>query len=1296
MTVIRLCRLLFAFSLLGATPVLAQPSDEAAVSTNVAETIKGGWAVAYEDQHLGLVKGRAYLDTEFNSAEITLTHPNTGQKIKLKARSFTISGTEIELVLPPGSPSANGPFTHMGDMVSTDRSTTKLNLGDTEQIISLGIPPAPDGSVKLTLTYDRETDSLSGFWHQQVDAVSGQASQESGRTGYYRFGSQTVGGADMIGREVWRRPPPIIKGTFAIKDQFGATLAGPNFAYPYPGGRTTPANTTHALRHVMVIGKFLPQRFGEGTEIKSLDDKIEYSVYRFESSYQPPPLDTYYRDKGFERVLEMQKTENPPFKWEKNDDDFLILRVNLKPGVLPGRKKLTINGTPTEWLLRFGDHKAEIGFARDNTQDLRDRQDIDLRGLAIETEMANFVYQSEQVYLEVRTAVPLPMDSVPVMIAKNGKFLKFNGKRELTAIKSSNPDEPAIYRTPPLYLIDQGQQWIYPPTALTIVVNQKDQLQAQLGGDPVLNVSPTFGQVSVLTSPTDIRGAILGDWTQLGISWPEAVYRAAKCANVDDLDRITDVNALTREEADYFSDAVITTLFSNAPSILTTRIKVGEHAGMIMLRQMIVDLMKQSLPLYEKPLTDKQILALRARLRNAVKYSDIALEKMKVVGPDGRLGSFDISFYPTLLEQLYDLKGEKRTAYQISSMREARQKLVVAMKASIQRAESVTECDVHAMTYLTGFSMQGVQLRANDALMKLKEVTDTFPGVDNQPVTMMRRVWVPDRQARARVSNVALVAETLRAQEGLSNSEWNSYFLTVALLSFPLNFTSIEVLLAAVLIIDVTDFGVNLYQEGTQQYGEEVELKFAKGAAALIGTRRYNRAAERDKPWFVSAFKILMSTAQVVGSSADFVTSGLAARSVERGQELAAALRTRTGEGNEAIRRLPQSQRQDLMSAVVHARRLEENIGRAAMETQELAALRFSDLVESGEFAASASRAATKPWWAQSLDDAAFRRLDDMIGRDDIIRLVKDNTAEMGRLLTDDDAITILRLPQKDINSFKKAVQKYKDRAPTRGPEFVRQAHPSTGNPEGLHFGDIGLSARGGMQTADMRVYHGIDNDGPMVGYFTRGRVADDVFNTGKDFFVFDTAQTFRQMQLAGKPPGPVTHAPGPRWINDVRVPLRDNAPGVPFVMFSNMRTYQALGFNFADPNLAGIMLKNVQSANTAGQLHWLRHAYPEKSVSELFRYTQSYRYAQNTAEQLGFKISNVEVRGVVPSDGGGIVITEQLKRLVDGPWFEPGRARTAAEAAAARQDFIKTYRVADAPDIPISFDVYLKFQRIN
>ena len=121
-------------------------------------------------------------------------------------------------------------------------------------------------------------------------------------------------------------------------------------------------------------------------------------------------------------------------------------------------------------------------------------------------------------------------------------------------------------------------------------------------------------------------------------------------------------------------------------------------------------------------------------------------------------------------------------------------------------------------------------------------------------------------------------------------------------------------------------------------------------------------------------------------------------------------------------------------------------------------------------------------------------------------------------------------------------------------------------------------------------------------------------------------------------------------------------------------------------------MLKNVVSVNSAGELHWLRHTYPNKSVDELFRYTHSYRYAKNTANQLGFKITEVRVTGAVPGEAG-YVSSSPLAHAVGTRWFDPGAARNADEVFEAQGRFVERFEVPDHPDVPQSFDVYLKLE---
>lgn len=1286
--------------------VSAQPDTGA---QGIERQLNGGWVVAYRDTKLGLISGRAYIDTSINLGTLTFRLPD-GRVSKLSADSFSVDGNVVRILWTTVSTGEEARFEPFGERLNAPLGGVKLKIGDAVHKISLGVPRAPDGTITSELVYHPESKSFSGNWGQYVDAVTGDSGGEV-RNGTFAYGEHSVGGGTLTGGEYWTRPKPVIKDAFVIRPQFAMGLYGPG--YPDPFGTVTDGSPSDKIRYVFIYGKNLPQSRGERIDIVSEDQDVSYYLYALKATYdrEDVVVDKELLNEALGRVDLKAGVANPPYRKEV-DDDFLILEVTLQSGVTPGYKALSINGVDTAWTLRFGDHRAELGFARDLTlglaPELRENATSDV-------ELTDIVYAPEEIFVELHTQVEMPFDNFQILLSHNDEFVKFGEKRGVTAHKQTAIGSPKVYRSDPFQIASPGTADQYPPGTQLIEAKPGDKLHATLGGARVLNVSNPIATVKIIGTPADLLKAIEGEAAPKGMLWQQAVLEAAKCAGIDEADSIP-IGQVSRKEADNFTDTVISTLWRDVETLLNTRINVGEHAGTIMMRPVFISMLKAAEETYSAPMSDSAIIGLRLTLSVAVTDGGHPLSYIKVAAPSGDEIPLAMTFYDNHLEDQYGLKGEQLVEYQVKAMRVARAKLLTQIRGSIRKLKDIDPCDVKEMLYLTGFGTEDVQRRTYAGLMKPRTYNDNFLNEAGTQVQSVRQIWVADRQARARVANVSLYAKTLKAQEKLSDDEWDNFAITVSVISIPIGAVgggvlALESVVQAAAFIDISDFFINVIQEGSKQYSEHQELNFATGASAVIGDRRLRQAIRDDSPFLLSLWKTIASGMQAgaavrsLGSAADLE------RAIIRANRSTKSIMASDGSKLEAFKALKPERQRDIYRAIIAAMDNELKLGRGLLETRELEMLEFERLI-ANEDLVRAAFGPVRPEWARRLGNEAWLRLDDMVTRPDLQRLIRESPTEMERFLLDDDAINFLRLPQTDLANLQRAVTRYKNRAPSRGPAFVEQAAESRGNPEGLFLKTIVNEGDEGP-VAYTNVFAGQSAGGTRYGEFVRGRRPDMVFDTGKDLFVFDMALANRMDlpdELLATPGKFVPGSPqldltelrqagawrrraGPRWVPDVEIPLRDGDPGVPFVMFNNLRSFNSLGFRYADPSLGGIMLKQVASANTCGQLAWLRHTYPSKSVDDLFRYTLSYRYAENTAQQLGFRISEVRVVGAVPGQPDYTGAYATLDQMANGRWFDPGGAKTLQEAEAAKRAFLELYTLPGNPSVPQSFNVYLKFE---
>lgn len=375
--------------------------------------------------------------------------------------------------------------------------------------------------------------------------------------------------------------------------------------------------------------------------------------------------------------------------------------------------------------------------------------------------------------------------------------------------------------------------------------------------------------------------------------------------------------------------------------------------------------------------------------------------------------------------------------------------------------------------------------------------------------------------------------------------------------------------------------------------------------------------------------------------------------------------------------------------------------------TVELDMPRFDPLEESGTFSTTGDRA----WWSHDMSDDAYRRLRSlpMVERDDVIRLATRHPDAFSEALTDDLALDALYRPQPSLESLRNDLRRMADRSPPRGQQYYSQAHPDAGDPDHLYF-DVTVSADGSEVVVeayfgrpapiagsrpDADTITALAEQGEMarVGYFKLALEGDAVFGTGKRALVIDTIQTYPNVDVAGVPPrmaGPRSHAPAPTWVRDVDIPLRDDAPGVPFAMYSEHRSMQALGIEYGDASIGAVNLRNVQSANAAVELHWLRQKFPLTPDSELVRHTSLYRHAEAMLEQAGLRITAAQF-----SRDTEWAITAPAKRLLDDPWFTPARAadQSLSEARAA---YLQRFGLSGSEEVEIGFDIPLRVEPIG
>jgi hypothetical protein len=912
----------------------------------------------------------------------------------------------------------------------------------------------------------------------------------------------------------------------------------------------------------------------------------------------------------------------------------------------------------------------------------------------------------------------------------------FSKQRELLATPTEN--DPNTYRSPPIYLARPGTRDLYPADAIVIEVTNRDRLKVSLTSN-VIMANPAQVDVPVLGSPSELRSAMRQQPAPPGLTWNEAVLRSANCAfqgrledfawdtatnpvqaaanmvfgdgqeqvaRIAELSRriaAGDIGHLEREEAEMFVDYApgnwaYAALGYPPELVMETSVHIGEHAAMLIIRQVFVDLLRSRLPLYAGVMDDNEIVGLRDTLRPYVVYDpglfnvdldmlgEIGINKVKIAAPNGREWTIDMTYMEDLLATDYGLDPDPMERYQVAAMREARDKYAAAMRTTIESAEEIDDCDVYELSKLTGFGMERVAQQAKAALMEKTVQADGEAG------------WVADWSAQVRLDHVAHVSETLAIQEAASAESWNDLFLAVSIVSIPVGeFAAGTKFAYAFLyttrVIEGTEALVNVPESVVQQIREDRELKYALGASAIIGTSRFNTAQANDTSWLNVVAEAAVGTYDQFKKFREIqklrelkelgVVETFTMR--ERGEAIAAGLIDEMKEmmlGKHVDIVLSMSQHHDLSVAVNHAMALQLTMGRDAMNPDELAVLDLVDRL------ATVARDKPTPEWAAGFDDTTLALLDDMVYRPDIARIGEQHAGELADIVRDETGFRVLHRPQSTLEHLRDEIE-YIDSLPAgRGRKLFEQAGPPAvgalepANDEGYFF-----SSEANTQRVLLDVYKGRESRHDF-DRLVLTRQPDTVFGSGKDLIRYEAQYQSERLHDGAAPAGE-------NIVKAMKIPYREGEAGVPLKVVSELRAIQLLDFEYADSGLAGLVFPRVRDARLVAELDWLRQHSPESSLDDLFHFTSAAVDIEALADQLGQRVAAVRI---TDADGHELDpwrddwgIQAPLAQLADRQWLPDSEASSDAEA---RREFLELHDPAQTRmPVPYGYDVYILFK---
>ncbi len=668
-----------------------------------------------------------------------------------------------------------------------------------------------------------------------------------------------LGGPVELGGLLGARGPPRIMDVVVIHDQTRVEHELPLYAYPY--GPNAHGGDT---RYLLVVGHNLPQRPAQNLTLTDTDT-IHYSFLAF-----PDSNSQFYQewfDKGWQRFYDMEDAAAARARAEEDGYDAVLVRADLKPGIMPGQRTITVSDAEDRWGLEFGDLSARLSFVRR------------LEGGGID--LLRNAYIPERIYLAVETNIALPLEEIPVFINAENLAGGQQGEIELIA-RRSELGNGRIYLAGPLDLHRRGRTpSLSGGTAIATSVERNDPglLQARIDESFILKtfhlpLDPVVASVAVGVTPA------AGDYSWL---WRDGLSRAAACH--DDV-VIDDWGKLTQAESDEIWNLIILTTSDHFPGQSVT---FGHHAAAVLLRDMFAFVMEKQIRKLEWIRSNRQaLLGLMAYMKPRAWDDDLPLLRI----PANDFSGLETEYRYIILNDTAWLAEENNTSEEaIEAWREretvaALGKLIEAAGEAVEQARDAEDCEIEDLIRLTGFSFSPISRLLKAEFVTLAEVASSGGA--------RALLWQPDMAARFWVDQVAPLAEAVRQQQIHANVDTDLTLAAVAFLTLPFILAEGTAVALVTFAIDLVDLAVTTVHELSQYFASEAELAFASGAAITIGEKRHQSALENAKGWASTAFGIGTSAFGAVMGGVDALPKLAVLRRVARGRQLA---RTMEGAG---------------------------------------------------------------------------------------------------------------------------------------------------------------------------------------------------------------------------------------------------------------------------------------------------------------------------------------------------------------------------------------------------------------
>ena len=1324
---------LVAYLLIGVMLLIALP--QAVAEEWQGQPLKGEWKVHYWDARLGIVTGRALVTEDGSTATVELRHPESGEINTLRSVSLSRQGDQISIIFEGRSPrSGQRDGLHYPDRSivvpeAAESVSVRYEADESELLIK---PLQETDSERVTIRlWDRGDGVLAGEWLYQAHPFIGRDHTGYGRAGHVK---EVEGIGFAIGDEVWSRPRPLIYGVIPIQDQLGQDRFsdGTQMAkYPYPFG-----GVGDGLKHrtLFVFGRDLPLDSKTPVRIKAeSDDDLSYSFVSYRSDAERNPAYKEMFRIGLNKLLAgLEEGQRAAAR----EYDSILIRATQKPETVPGYQQFSINGAPGVWLLQYGDNGAQVRFVR-FLKSHRNEPSGDL------FEETNRLYTREIFQVEVRTQQRLNVDSLRVLVGRNGRPLQIEDGYGIPLYRVKG--KPRTYRSLPIYL----DRSLEPDKVLgdrygrlywyRMGIRPGDRMFAKIAEPGLISIEPTIATAEVFHSPQAMNAR-----------WRDYLERAADCHGIAS----ADLERLSYRNAEKISTFLINTGRHPiaTPGWMEARVQVGHHAAMIYLRDAFIGMMEANRYALGMLRTDHEFIAYRRYIEPLVHHQDSPFSRVRVTDPGGAAVNFAATFDAYSMMDFYHLDVPQTERWVLQATREAVAKYRLLMQQAIKRAKETDSCNPEELLKLTGYRFEAVAAFAKTMLMR--------PGPPGSGI-----FWTPDFHARAWIDNVSLLGETVAVHEQLSEAAWDEFQMAVGLASLPVSVygsfakggLAVATMVAS-FAIDVIDISSTMVSEIGAHFKRTSEVKFALGSADVLGLGRLRIAEERDKAWTYAASRIfinlMMSSAGGIDEYVEVPQAawkwgkalylkrldrgrGIARRMVEESgtaipsvstmadgrksapdtgslrQVMEAIARradhppdetliepvpevsdhpvdmpSQRGSGSGQIERMTDGERLELLAFLLEARRVHTTPGAIKTRLQEEALIAFnrqSDI--------EAMTGVKQPSWAKRIAETTFQELRHLLHRPDLHELMKDGAEIVEKeLRTGGKRARLAReliefepglTPERFTELLEKRLARQTD---PKGRNYYDQADPSDEEIiELLHARGWRVNAEGpNPYTGAMEIF--ITDPKGNMGFVERS------FDAKKGILTLD--QAFRRGQQS---PAPIAS-----HIKDVgRVELDEK--GIPAIPFFTYRAMKHFGIEFAGKE--GIVLKQVKlsaicNLQTVAKLEWIRGTYfPGRTIDEiqeagelsrLLMHTPTVQYAESILTQAGYRIKSARLE-----QGAGI----RAQAMADAPVsaFKTNHLSKfeTADAYLARHGMTDSSRVASHFDILLEVEPG-EFQRVG